>query len=105
MQRNSGGCFQDATSTGGEHDREHGWVRRLPDFYHSGQPPTSASPDVWRRFPLQSALNLAERCQDALQKLDFTQIASRKKRVDSAPWFWLTRSSCKLLQQPPVLAS
>ena len=30
---------------------------------------------------------------------------SRKARVDSAPWFWLTRSSWRPSQQPPVLAS
>src|SRR5450756_1700536 len=31
--------------------------------------------------------------------------ASRKASVDSEPWFWLTRSTCRPSRQPPVLGS
>ena len=30
---------------------------------------------------------------------------SRKASVDSAPWFWLKRSTCKPSRQPPVVES
>ena len=29
---------------------------------------------------------------------------SRKASVDSAPWFWFTRSTCNASRQPPVVA-
>jgi hypothetical protein len=31
--------------------------------------------------------------------------ASKKASVDSAPWFWLTRSRCRPSRQPPVPGS